>query len=264
MNTAALCVWLVLSSMRRHAASAASGHGVETKQEAAVASPLGTARDAYSEPVANGAERAAGPVVEPFAAPAGRVLGYIAAAAGLLLALGSAFTDFGTNRGLFLFGVATACIAWVVMIRPAVAAHEHGVLLRNMARDVFVPWSSIERTRSMQTLQVVTPEATYHGLGVSRSARSMMKEARRGSGATPVFGAGGAFFGRGYTPRDSHLVAAQQRGSGSYQSYVESRLQDLATQRSKATAQQKPLVAWAVLPIIALLATVACVVLILV
>lgn len=242
--------------------SSPPGHGVGTKRPTAAARTLVAAGGAYSKPVSTEAERAAGPVVEQFAAPAGRVLGYLAAGAGLVLTVGSALSDFATNRGLMLFGVATACLAWVVLIRPVVLAHERGVVLRNMARDVFVPWSCIERTRALQTLQVVTPQATYHGLGVSRSARSMMKEARRRSAAPPVFGMGGGIFGRGYTPRDDQLRAAQH-GGGSYQSYVESRLLDLSTARAGATKGQRPLISWALLPVGALLLAAACGVLIL-
>jgi Bacterial PH domain len=158
------------------------------------------------------------------------------------------------NRVLLCFSVAVACIAWVVMIRPAVSAREHGVLLQNMTRDVFVPWSSIERTRAMQTLQVVTAGATYHGLGVTRSARSLLKEVRRGPAATSAFG-GRAVFGDGFSPREPPL----HQSGGSYQSYVEARLQDLAATRAGATAGLRPTVSWATMPVGAMLVAAICV-----
>jgi hypothetical protein len=204
--------------------------------------------------VANEAERAAGPVVEPFAGSAGRILGYVAAAVGLLLAVACAVSGVQANRVLLCFSVAVACIAWVVMIRPAVSAREHGVLLQNMTRDVFVPWSSIERTRAMQTLQVVTAGATYHGLGVTRSARSLLKEVRRGPAATSAFG-GRAVFGDGFSPREPPL----HQSGGSYQSYVEARLQDLAATRAGATAGLRPTVSWATMPVGAMLVAAICV-----
>jgi hypothetical protein len=231
-------------------------HGVETKTLKAAA-PLLLPRDAaYSEPVVSEAERAAGPVVEPFAGSAGRILGYVAAAVGLLLAGACAFNGVAANRVLLCFSVAIACISWVVMIRPAVSAREHGVLLQNMTRDIFVPWASIERARALQTLQVVTAGATYHGLGVTRSARSLLKDVRRGAGGASAFG-GSAVFGGGFTPREQPL---HQTG-GSYQSYVEARLQDLASSRAKSTTGLRPRVSWAVLPVSATAVAAICVVL---
>jgi hypothetical protein len=227
---------------------------METKCGSTDIGPLLAARAAYSEPMANEAERAAGPVLEPFAGSSGRYLGYVAAAVGVVLAVVSALGGVGANRVLLCFGLVIACVAWVVMIRPAVSAREHGVLLRNMTRDVFVPWSSVERTRALQTLRVVTEGATYHGLGVTRSARSMLKETRGASRATPVFG--GALFDGGPPPRNQPL---HQTG-GSYHSYVEARLQDLATVRAQSTAGMRPVVSWALLPVIAVVVTAVCVV----
>jgi Bacterial PH domain len=227
---------------------------METKWTAAKIGPRLAAGAAYSEPVANQAERAAGPVLEPFAGSSGRYLGYVAAAVGLVLVVLSMLGGVGDNRVLLCFGLVIACVAWVVMIRPTVSAREHGVLLRNMTRDVFVPWSSVERARALQTLRVVTPGATYHGLGVTRSARSMLKEVRGASRATPVFG--GARFDSGPPARNQPL---HQTG-GSYHSYVEARLQDLATVRAQSTAGMRPVVSWALLPVIAVVVTAVCVV----
>ncbi len=206
------------------------------------------------------AHAAAGPVVERFAPSAGRFLGYAGAVVGLVLAIGSAVAGVAANRGVLCFGVAVACLAWVVLIRPVAAAHENGVLLCNMLRDTFVPWSRIERLQILQTLQVVTPEATYHGLGVTRSARTMMKETRRPS--APVFGIGGGMFGRGYTPSDAELRAAQHGGGTSYQAYVESRLQDLATTRQAGASPAQPVVSLAPLSVVAMAVAAICVALI--
>jgi Bacterial PH domain len=223
---------------------------------------LGGATDAYSEPMANEAEQAAGPEVERFAPPAGRLLGYVAVVVGLVLAVGSALAGVTTNRGVMCFGIAVVCVAWVVLIRPVVAAHEHGVLLRNMARDVFVPWSGIQRARVLQTLQLVTSESTYHGLGVTRSARSMLKDSRRGAAAAPTIGLGSGVFGRGYTPRDAELTAVAKDSGISYQSYVESRLQALVAQHGGGARSERATVSWVPLPIVALAVTVLCVIVI--
>jgi hypothetical protein len=233
----------------------------------------------YSLPVAaTEADRAAGALVERFAPSSSRVLGYVAAGAGALLVLVSLLTDPVANRGLAYFGVAMSLLAWVVLIRPLVSAHERGVLLQNMARDAFVPWSCIQRTRVLQTLQVVTAGKTYHGLGVSRSARSMMREARRGQPAPGGFlGVGGSgAFGRSYPEPAGHRGGSH---SGlTYQSYVESRLLDLASSHTDAPpgsvatradssgrdpmhseTGSSPVVVWATLPLVALALAAACV-----
>lgn len=212
--------------------------------------------------MANEAEHAAGAEVEKFAPPAGRILGYVAVVGGLILAVGSLLSGVQTNRSGLAFGIAMAAVAWVVLVRPVVAAHERGVLLRNMARDVFVPWSSIQRVRVMQTLQVVTAESTYHGLGISRSARSMLKDRRRAAAAAPVIGLGSGVFGRSYLPRDQELVTAAKLSGVNYQSYVESRLQDLVTQPGSGAGSERAVVSWAPLPLIALAVATLCVVLI--
>lgn len=214
----------------------------------------------YSEPVANEGARAAGPVVESFAPLSGRVLGYLAVAAGLLLVVGSLLSDPAANRGLIFFGVAMGLVAWVVLIRPLVVAHQNGVLLRNMVRDTFVPWGCVERTRVLQTLHVVTPEKVYHGLGVSRSARSVAKESRRGH-APPspgFFGVGSSgIFGRSF-PAETESLHVQHSVGGTYQAYVESRLQDFVAAKTRtgaSTAQaasDEPVTSLAALPLAAL------------
>lgn len=202
-------------------------------------------------------EQVAGPVVERFAASSGRVLGSVAAGVGLLLAGGVLLTDPTKDWGLLLFGVTMALLAYVVLIRPAVIAHQHGVVLRNMVRDTYVPWARIERVRVLQSLQVVTEQATYTGFGVTRSTRSMVKASRsrlRPPGAAG-FGAGG-LLARGFPVGDQ----STQTGT-SYQTYVESRVEELAGNARKRSEPGQPVVTWAPLPLAALVGAVACVVL---
>lgn len=209
--------------------------------------------------MANEAGDAAGPVVESFSPLAGRVLGYVAVGAGILLALGSLLADPAANQGLILFSVAMCLVAWVVLVRPLVVAHANGVVLRNMVSDTFIPWSCVERAQVLQTLQVVTPKKVYHGLGVSRSTRSMMREARQAQAAPGFFGAG-----RSYSAETG--AAAQPQAGSSYQAYVESRLHDLAAMEDgepEGTAAQ-PVVSWAALPLAALALAATCTALILV
>lgn len=169
-------------------------------------------------------------------------------------------SDPTANRGLALFSVAMSLIAWVVLIRPRVVAHANGVLLRNIVRDTLIPWSCVERVKVLQTLQVVTPTQTYHGLGVSRSARSMLRESR-GQVTPGFFGVGSSgVFGRSY-PAEARSTAAQQQVGGTYQAYVESRLRDFAKGKANVAAAQ-PVGSWAVLPLAALVVAAVCGVLI--
>lgn len=205
----------------------------------------------YSEPVANEGAGAAGPVVESFAPLAGRVLGYVAVGAGVVLVLGALLSDPAASRGLILFGIVMCLLAWVVLIRPLVVAHANGVLLRNMVRDTFIPWSCVERARVLQTLQVVTATKVYHGLGVSRSGRSIAKESRQGHTTPGFFGIGGSgMYGRSY-PAEAESSAARHSIGGTYQAYVESRLQDLSATRA-SSAPGQPVQSWAPLPLAAL------------
>lgn len=213
--------------------------------------------------VANQAGAAAGPVVESFTPLTGRVLGYVAVGAGLLLVAGALLSDPAANRGLVLFGVAICLVAWVVLIRPLVAAHMNGVVLHNMVSDTFIPWSCVEQARVLQTLQVVTSKKVYHGLGVSRSGRSMLRESRPGHATPGFFGVGSSgVFGKNYSTETQ--VAAERHAGGTYQAYVESRLQDLATASPNEPStgpSAQPVVSWAALPVAALAAAVLCAVL---
>lgn len=209
--------------------------------------------------MANQAGAAAGPVVESFTPLSGRVLGYVAIGAGLLLMSGAILSDPTGNLGLVLFGIAICLTAWIVLLRPLVVAHMNGIVLHNMVSDTFIPWSCVERARVLQTLQVVTPKKVYHGLGVSRSARSMLRESRPGHATPGFFGVGSSgVFGKSYSQTQ---IAAERHAGGTYQAYVESRLRELATAPPKGQPQgqsAEPVVAWAPLPVAALALTLIC------
>jgi hypothetical protein len=204
--------------------------------------------------VASGIEQTAGPVVERFASSSGRVLGFVGAGAGLLIAGAVVLSSGAREWGLLFFGITMALLAYVVLIRPVVIAHEYGVVLRNMLRDTYVPWTCIERARVLQTLHVVTDQGTYQGLGVSRSRRSMAK-ASRSALRSPASSAypGGSVLGGGVRNVD------ETPGGTSYQTYVESRIEDLAVNARKKSETGQPLVAWALPPVLGLIAAAGCV-----
>jgi hypothetical protein len=201
----------------------------------------------YSGEMPNAAEAAAGPVVERFAGSAGRWLGYFGMAFGVFVVVSVLLDDPDGDWQIAAFGVGIAGLSWVILVRPAVALHEHGVLMRNMLRDSFVPSSKIDRCKTAQTLMIRVGADTFHGLGVSRSARSMMREKRgerRGllgslNSMTGAFGADGS----DSSERAHKPYATQEVEGPSYQEYVEGRI-ERAAQDAKPD-DREPLTVWA-------------------
>lgn len=206
--------------------------------------------------MSNQAADEAGAVVEKFAASGGRSLGYVSVGLLLIVAAGSAVAGVVANHELILATVAAALIGWVALIRPVVVAHAQGLLLRNMTRDTFIPWSKVERCAVQQTLQVVTPEGMFHGLGVSRSARSLMKTSStmqmRGT-AFLGFGGGGTFG----SSADPSRRANEEASGGNYPDYISGRILDLG--RRGKDVEAETVVAWDPLPVTAVVIAAVCV-----
>ncbi len=186
--------------------------------------------------VSSTAREAAGAEVERFASPPGRLLGLFIMVAGAVIGVLVVAQQPAEGRGFGFLCTAVVLVAWVVMVRPAVAVHEHGVLLTNMLRDTFVPSSKIERCRSTQTLRIAADGQTYQGLGITRSARSMMKE-NRTARASLFGGQAGADY------LTAHRFANEEQTGGPYAEYVESRIEQLASD-AKPDARG-PVVSWA-------------------
>lgn len=191
---------------------------------------------AYSGEVTNGAASAAGPQVEKFAVPAGRLLGLVTIGLIGIVVVALVYDDPVKERGFICFGIAFVAVVWIVMVRPVVAVHARGLLLRNMLRDTFIPSAAITRARVGQILEVETPDKVYHGLGVSRSARSVMLEQRGGRSV------GSGVFGLGQSSMQPRATSRSDSGP-SYLSYMESRIQRLGSDAK--SEDQRPVVAWA-------------------
>jgi hypothetical protein len=203
----------------------------------------------YSGRVSNAALDAAGAEVERFSAPTGRFFGWVGVGlAVVVVVLAAADDPLRDRKGLYLAGcLAAAC--WVILIRPVVSSNTNGVVLRNMLRDTFVPWSKIERCRVVHTLQIATEEQRFHGIGVGRSARTMV---RRGYGRSSLMPRGALMTsaGRGLDrrPEASEASPKQQYSRGvDYQDYVESRISDRA--RYSRADDLQPIVVWSALPL---------------
>ncbi len=209
--------------------------------------------------MSNAAVEAAGPRIETFLVPMGRYLGYFVVAVAVVLSI-LGLAGGGGDFGLVEFAVALALVAWIALIRPQVEAHRNGLLMRNMLRDVFVPWASIRSCRAAQTLQVGTRDKIYHGLGVSKSARQSVREGRQAKRQLigPNVGVGRLEFAHLPDPNadpesktDVHQIMQQHVVKNNF-SHIEERVEYFAAERSKATAGQSPKIVWSLLPIAAL------------
>jgi len=199
----------------------------------------------------NAAAKAAGTEVERFAAPAGRWLGFAVIAISAVLVVRGLLVGSVIERNIGLVAAAAALVSWVVLVRPAASIHQHGLLLRNMARDIYVPASKIERCRVFQTLQVVTNNRHFHGLGVTRSARNMAREQsgpRLGAGFMGVGGMGALTTAPSDGPM--HRMANEEQTGSTYQEYVESRIMEVAG--NAEPDDREPVKAWDAPPLGAL------------
>lgn len=199
----------------------------------------------------NAATKAAGTEVERFAPPAGRWLGFAVIGIGAVLVVLGLLADTVIGRNIGLVGAAAALVSWVVLVRPVASICQHGVLLRNMARDVYVPASKVERCRVFQTLQVVASGRHFHGLGVTRSARSMVRAQpgpRLGAGFMGVGGMGAVTTAASDGPL--HRMANEEQTGSAYHEYVESRIMRMAG--GAGPDDRQPVRSWDALPLGAL------------
>jgi hypothetical protein len=192
--------------------------------------------------VTNAAVRAAGDEVEKLPVSTGWWFGWLVVGLATLAVAALLAGDPVSDREAIAITLQVALVTWLTLIRPRVVAHANGVVLRNMLRDIFVPWSKIERCRVVQTLHVVTDEAAFHGLGVSRSARAIAKQSYgRSSMVFPGSGAGS--FGAEAGPRAMTGSSVHPPTEIAYQDYIENVIRDRA--RDARPDDLRPVTAWA-------------------
>lgn len=124
----------------------------------------------------NAAVKAAGPVVEKFASSSGRWFGISAVLFCAVVTAVIVLDDPAKGLDAYAILAAACLVVWVVLIRPGASIRANGVLLQNMVRDSFIPSAKIERCAVFQTLQVATADRHFHCVGLSKSARTQMKE----------------------------------------------------------------------------------------
>ena len=143
----------------------------------------------------------------------------------------------GSGRGV-LFGIGAlwfSAVLWVALVRPSLHAYEDHLLLRNMVRDVRVPWHLVDRVVIRQTTRIGTSDRVYQGIAVGRSARKLLKDdARRHGGVASSSG------GRG--PWDSMISRPSMRDVSEtdvdYSEYVEERLDQFRAEQSEVSRRR--------------------------
>ena len=204
----------------------------------------------------------AGPVEEKFATSSGRWLGWIGVGIGAAMIIFDPLTADEVNVSVIFVGIAVAALSWIVLVRPRASAHRNALLMQNMLRDIAIPWPRIERSQVGQTLVVTTTEAErFHGLGVTRSARTQIRETY---GTTSLFFnlGGGRATGQRMPQNQGPSIAKGEWDGGTYTSYIESRIAGLASRGERGGDPERssdPLVAWAPLPVALLVIAVVCV-----
>jgi hypothetical protein len=203
--------------------------------------------------------------VEKFAPTGSRWLGWVIMVGAAGIAAFAIGHDLSRDFRAIFVAVAVALLSWVVLIRPVVSANSNGVLLHNMLRDVFVPWSKITKCRIFQTLQIVTDEDRFHGLGLGRSTRKMVQRNFGRSSLVsgwlaPTAQGGGSTAPTPVRGLSGDLPAPEIAPGAAYQDYVESRISDLA-QRARPD-DLEPVVSWVWQSIVCMAAVVVLLVLV--
>ncbi len=162
-------------------------------------------------------------LLERFAPSGLRVLGLAGLVAlGVLIGLLLAGGDVRKSIDVLVVLVTVALFCWVALVRPAVHAYEDHLLLRNLLRDIEVPWHLIDSVRVSQTLRVEAGDRVWHGVAISRSARTEMRAQRA---ARPP---GGATVGS----------SASQVYAPEYTDFVADRIRHLATEHAEVSRRR--------------------------
>jgi Bacterial PH domain len=100
-------------------------------------------------------------------------------------------------------------LMWSLFIRPAVVLDDHGVTLRNVVRDVFIPWVQVTDAEYRWNLKVFAGDLGYTAWAIS----SQVERPKRVTGG---------MFGNFMSPRldkyaiaDTHLSATAQKVTAS-------------------------------------------------
>lgn len=108
-----------------------------------------------------------------------------------LIVLLSLRSSVGLGLREVLWPAAIAMFAWVLFVRPSVELTDEAVVLRNLVRDVEVPWGRIEATQARWNLRVITVGGAAYGSWAVSKQRPKVAGAQRMGGGLGLGGGGG-------------------------------------------------------------------------
>lgn len=124
------------------------------------------------------------PVVERFHATNGRISGYVGlGCAALILVFAIAAWDTGRPLGVAILALLGGLLVWVVMLRPALWATDHDLVMRGMYRTDRIPLAAIDRVAISQVTSVTVGERRYVTPVIGYTARQTIKQ--RGAARNP-------------------------------------------------------------------------------
>lgn len=111
------------------------------------------------------------------------LLGFATIVLCVLIVLLSLRSSAGIGLAEVVWPAAVALFAWVLFVRPSVELTDEAVVLRNLVRDVEIPWSRIEATQARWNLRVITDGgAAYGSWAVSKQRPKVVGAQRMGGG----------------------------------------------------------------------------------
>ncbi len=158
-------------------------------------------------------------VVERFQPTSGRVSGIVGlVVGGAILLLGVHGMTQGDYRVPVLVVLATLLglvLVWAALLRPALWATEHDLVMRNMFHTDHIPLAAIEKVVVTQVLAVSAGDRRLVSPVVGFSARQNVRERFRAGGLE-------------HQQLDAMAGRAERRRSGQHQRLVEQRITQLA------------------------------------
>ncbi|MDQ2850232.1 PH domain-containing protein [Dermatophilaceae bacterium Sec6.4] len=119
------------------------------------------------------------------------VLGYATISLCALIVLLSLRSDAGIGFLEVMWPLAIALVAWALFVRPSVEITDDAVILRNLVRDVRIPWERIEATQARWNLRVVTEGGAAYGSWAVSKQRPRVAGMHRMGGGLGLGGGGG-------------------------------------------------------------------------
>ena len=148
-----------------------------------------------------------------------------------------------------IFGLA---VAWSVFVRPAVLLDVEGVVLRNLVRDVHIPWTRLTEVSSRWNLRVLAGDRGYNSWAIS----SQVKPSRGASAGMFRMPIPGRLDGIARADASASPTAAKVTAQGVARSIRSAKGEydeAVALGRLSATPDATVRITWALLPIAALL-----------